>query len=327
MTHAQTYIAGDWGTSHLRLFLCSNGRALESRDGPGAAQLPGDADVFARTLAELTDPWVRAHGPIPVWLAGMVGSRSGWRESPYVRCPADVPSVAASMLRFETSGQQIAIAPGVGCVNPHGAPDVMRGEETQIFGALSQEPSLARGRRVFVLPGTHTKWVLVEDGRIVRFQTSLAGELYAVLRDHSVLARTSREAHTKAEASFDYVAFERGARRGLELQASPLHHLLFETRSRQLIEGATRDEALAFLSGLIIGQDVAGALRLFGNAGARDSRMPIVGAPHLCQLYSRVLADHAVAATIIDAADATLSGLHAYAAVTVEEETSRVGAP
>lgn len=324
MTHAQTYIAGDWGTSHLRLFLCSEGRVLETRAGPGAGQLPSEPDAFARTLTELTDSWVRTHGPIPVWLAGMVGARSGWREAPYVRCPADARSVAASMLRLDMNGQPIAIAPGVGCVNPHGAPDVMRGEETQIFGVLSQAPALARGRRVIVLPGTHAKWVLIENGRIVRFQTSLSGELYAVLRDHSMLTRTSRSASTTVDAPFDHWAFERGARRGRELHTIPLHHLLFETRSRQLIEGASREEALAFLSGLIIGQDVAGALELFGDAWASDSQVPLVGDPHLCELYRRALAGHGIEATVVDAADATLSGLHTYAAVTAGKETTRV---
>lgn len=327
MTQAKTYIAGDWGTSHLRLFLCSEGQVLERRTGPGAAQLTPGPEAFGRTLTELTDSWVRAHGRIPVWLAGMVGARSGWRESPYVRCPADVSSVAASMLRFDMDGQQIAITPGAGCINPHGAPDVMRGEETQIFGTLAQQPALARGRRVFVLPGTHAKWVLVEDGRILRFQTSLSGELYALLRDRSTLARASSTATANVDAPFDYVAFERGARRARELHTVPLHHLLFETRSRQLIEGVSREEALAFLSGLIIGQDVAGALGLFGGACATGASVPLLGAPDLCQLYSSVLADHGVEATIIDATDATLSGLHAYAALADRKETARANAP
>lgn len=283
-----------------------------------------DAGAFARTLAELAELWVRAHGPIPVWLTGMVGARGGWRESAYVPCPADVPAVAASMLRFDMNGQSIAITPGVGCTNLNGAPDLMRGEETQIFGTFSLALALARGRRVFLLPGTHTKWVLVEDGRIVRFQTSLSGELFAVLRDHSVLMRGSPAASANIDVAFDQAAFERGARRGRELHSIPLHHLLFETRSRQLTEGVSREQALAFLSGLIIGQDVAGALALLSDALASRCRMAIVGAPQLCQLYRSALADHGVEASVIDATDATLCGLHAYAAAAASKGSVRV---
>lgn len=321
MKHAKTYIAGDWGTSYLRLFLCSDGQVLESRTGPGVAQLAPDPAAFSRTVAELTGPWIRAYGPLPIRLSGMVGARTGWREAPYVPCPTDAAAVAASMLRFDVNGQEIAISPGVSCVNPYGAPDVMRGEETQVFGALAKSP--AHGRRIFVLPGTHAKWVLVEDGRILGFQTSLSGELYGLLRDHSTLTRASSAAETNADTLFDRAAFERGAQRARELHTAPLHHLLFETRSRQLIEAVPAHEALAFLSGLIIGQDVAGARRLLGELFDSCSRISLIGSAPLTQLYQHALKAHDVEATIIDASDATLSGLQTYAALAQCKETTR----
>ena len=260
-------------------------------------------------LARLTTGWARDHGRLPVFFSGMVGSRNGWREAPYVPCPADTQTLAASMLRFESSGQAIAIAPGVQCINPRGAPDVMRGEETQIVGALSENPPLARGRHVLGLPGTHTKWVLVEDGHITRFQSSFAGELYALLRDHSTLARAGGTA-SEDDASLNHASFGFGLARSRQLEGVPLGHLLFEIRSRQLIEGLTRSAALAALSGLIIGQDVSGSLPLFEAAVSESRTIHLIGAPHLLELYGLAFSEHGVTARMMNATRATLIGLH-----------------
>lgn len=315
MSSERTYIAGDWGTSHLRLFLCSDGQVLERCEGPGVAQLSAAADPtgFSQTLRDLTAPWMQAHGPAPVWLCGMIGSRNGWRETAYVPCPADASSLAASMLHFVADGQEVAIAPGVACTNPRGAPDVLRGEETQIVGATRQHPALARGRQILALPGTHTKWVLVENGRIVSFQTSLSGELYALLCNQSTLASITSNGETSVSAAWEQRAFEQGAARTRNLCAAPLGHLLFETRSRQLISGMSRPEALAFLSGLIIGQDVLGMIGLFDGAPARGACVPLIGAADLIELYRIVLEQHGIDAMIVDASQATLSGLQAFA--------------
>jgi 2-dehydro-3-deoxygalactonokinase len=301
-------IVGDWGTSHLRLLLCRGDRVLDQREGPGvgvAALHPGDFD-FATTLAELTGAWTRDHGRLPVFLSGMVGSRNGWQEAPYVPCPAATQALAASALRFESQGQPITITPGLQCTNPRGAPDVMRGEETQIVGAFSETPELAQGRHVVCLPGTHTKWVLVEDSHIVSFQTSFAGELYALLRDHSTLARVGNSA---SDTSWDRASFELGLARSQQLANVPLTHLLFETRSRQLMQGLSPSAALAQLSGLIIGQDVAGGLPLFGALRA----IHLIGAPHLLELYGLAFSSHGIIALPMDATRATMIGLRQLA--------------
>ena len=130
------FVAGDWGTSNLRLFLCRGEEVLERSSGPGIATAGTEP---AAVLFDCMAPWTRAHGPLPVWLAGMVGSRNGWTEVPYVPCPVDADALAAGMLRFTARDHDIAIMPGVSCTNPCGAPDVMRGEETQIIGALARD--------------------------------------------------------------------------------------------------------------------------------------------------------------------------------------------
>lgn len=227
------------------------------------------------------------------------------------------------MLRFVADGREITIAPGLVCTNPRGAPDVLRGEETQIIGAFARHPALAQGRQVLALPGTHTKWVLVEDGRIVSFQTCLTGELYALLCGHSTLARASSSANAGTDPALDRRAFQQGAARARDLCTTPLQHLLFETRSRQLASGMSRAEAVAFLSGLMIGQDVAGAMGLFDGAPASGACVPLIGEPRLIELYRLALASHGVDVMVIDASEATLSGLQAFAAMAERTETTR----
>ena len=310
LSTGEVRIFGDWGTSHLRLFLCRGDHVLDQREGPGIGVLSAQPDRgdFAAILAKLMTDWTRDRGRLPVYFSGMVGSRNGWREAPYVPCPADSRALAASVLRFESSGQPISIAPGVQCTNPRGVPDVMRGEETQIVGALSENPQLAKGRHVLGLPGTHTKWVLVEDGQIASFQTSFAGELYALLRDHSTLARAGGTA-ADDDTSMHRDSFDLGLTRSRQLAGVPLSHVLFEIRSRQLIEGLPRSAALAVLSGLIIEQDVSGALPLFESVLSKSRTLHLIGAPHLLELYRQAFSAHQVTAHPIDVTKATLTGL------------------
>lgn len=314
---SQTYIAGDWGTSHLRLFLCDGAQVLERREGPGVAALSMTAAAgFSDVLRELCADWTRKHGALAVWLSGMVGSRNGWREAQYVPCPADTKSLSAAMLRFDADGCAITIVPGLSCINPRGAPDMLRGEETQIFGALADYPDLKQGRHILVLPGTHAKWALIESGRVVQFQTSMSGELYALLQAHSTLAAIPLGTNTDADAAVRRDPFEQGLDRVRDLPAVPLHHLMFEARSRQLVGELTRADAMGFLSGLIIGQDVLGALRLFDGMPASGQRVTVIGASGLTELYRTALSSHGIDTFVIDASRATVSGLKAYAQLT-----------
>lgn len=312
---SQTYIAGDWGTSHLRLFLCDGAQVLERREGPGVAALSMTAPAgFSDVLRELCAGWTRKHGALAVWLSGMIGSRNGWREAPYVPCPADTKSLSASMLRFDADGCAITIVPGLCCVNPRGAPDVLRGEETQIFGALADYPGLEQGRHILVLPGTHAKWALIENGRVLQFQTSMSGELYALLQAHSTLATVPPSTNADVEATVvRRDSFEQGLERARDFLAAPLHHLMFEARSRQLVGELTHVDAMGFLSGLIIGQDVLGALRLFDGMPASGHRVTIIGASDLTGLYRTALSSQGIDTFVIDASKATVSGLKAYA--------------
>ncbi len=286
------FIAGDWGTSRLRLFLCSgDGTSPERRDGPGIAEAGARAGEVFTTL---TAGWKEG---LPAVLSGMVGSTIGWREAPYRACPAAPSAIAQAALTFTHHGRRIAIVPGLSCTNASGLFDVMRGEETQLLGALTLQPALARGRHLFCLPGTHAKWALVEDGTVVRFQTALSGELFALLSQHSVLARGA------GAASPAHPAFASGVAAAKD--EAGLLHLLFSTRSRQLNGEIPREQAASYLSGLIVGAEVEAATRLFAPQG----QVVLICTPALAMAYEAVLRSHGLGALVLDGDGAVLAGL------------------
>jgi 2-dehydro-3-deoxygalactonokinase len=288
------FIGGDWGTSRLRLFLCdAQGTVLARADGPGVAEAGSNAGPV---FAQLTSGWDVG---LPAILSGMVGSTIGWREAAYLSCPVAAEAIAQGALRFLDAGRDIAIVPGLSCRGPVGLFDVMRGEETQILGALRLQPELARGRHLFCLPGTHAKWVLVEDGHVINFQTALSGELFALLSAHSVLARGA------GAVSGDHAAFAEGLAVSRTTDKAGLLNLLFSTRSRQLAGEIPKEQAASYLSGLIIGDDVAAALRLFVPRG----RVALVCAPDLAALYATALAQHGFESARVSGDDAALAGL------------------
>lgn len=287
------FIAGDWGTSRLRLYLCAaDGRVLARREGEGAA-VPGCEARFEAAVKG----W--DHGaPLPAILSGMVGSTIGWKEVPYLACPARPDAIGAASLRFVAQARAVAIAPGLQCINALGTPDVMRGEEVQILGALRRHPALARGRHLLCMPGTHTKWVEMEDGAVSRFQTALSGELFQILRHHSVLARGGGEADSQGPG------FTEGLAQARAHGSSGLLHLLFSTRSRVVTGAASGAEAASYLSGLIVGADVEAALALFGTRP-----VPLICSPALAALYAKALDAYGIGASVIDGDEAALAGL------------------
>jgi 2-dehydro-3-deoxygalactonokinase len=279
------FIAGDWGLSHLRLWLCDGaGRVLESRNGPGVAAGKGD---FAQRLSALLAGWECC----PIVLCGMVGSTIGWKEVPYVPAPAAADDIARAVLSVAEAGRRVTIIPGVRGTSEFGAPDVMRGEETQIIGALRLRPELGVGAHQFCLPGSHTKWVDVRDGRIETITTSISGELFALLAGRSTLGEDCGEWDGVPNGAF---------RRGLSRNQVPLLNALFETRARRLAGELPPADQGAFLSGLIIGADVA---------RARSGPVVVVGAEALNRLYEAALQERDVEASCLDGNDCAIAGL------------------
>ena len=294
-----SFVAGDWGTTHLRLFLCdSDGLVLDSTEGAGAAEASGRfADILEGSLA----PWRQHHGALPTVLCGMVGSSIGWIQTPYVPCPAEPKQLADACVSL--CGGSVHIVPGMSCRNRFNAPDFMRGEETQIFGALETDPQLRRGNHLLCLPGTHTKWVVLKNGTVSEFLTAPTGELFALLRDHSVLV-----GNLAGETAVGGIAFEQGLAQFTSFPQAQLLHRLFECRSRRLSGELTPQAAASYLSGLLIASDISGALRLLSDEVGAGG-VHLIGSPDLTQLYAAGLASQHYGAARIEGACASLAGL------------------
>lgn len=292
-------IAVDWGGSSLRAYrLDDTGRIIERRrSNDGALAIQGR---FGQVLGTLTDGWDASL----VVLCGMVGARGGWVEMPYIDCPAGVDALAASMRRFEPDtpppgldGCQLWCVPGMA---DHGrnVADVMRGEETQVAGLLA---GLGPGTHHLCLPGTHSKWVQVRDGAITRISTAMTGELYGLLRRHSILGRTMPD----AEPALDAAAFDAGLDDGRA--GHGLLQDMFGVRTAALFERFTSDALPSYLSGLLIGHELRAALA--SHAGAN---VHLLGSDALVERYARALAAMGVAVQR-HAEDLAASGMYLLA--------------
>ena len=290
-------LALDWGTSSLRASLLgAGGRVLDSRHRPwGLLHLPEGG--FPAALQGIAGDWLANTAGLPVIAAGMVGSAQGWREAAYVPVPADAAALAAGLLRFEAQpGQWLHIVPGVR--RGGGRPDVMRGEETQIVGLLGRQAGAAAR---LVMPGTHSKWVRVDQGCIVDFHTYMTGELFAVLRTHSILGRPAQAAGG-GEPSDD--AFDAGVTAVRDGGPAGASALLFSARTRVLTGELAAAHSLDYLSGLLVGEELRCALPEAGEGPP----LQLVGEAAMCARYQRALALFGRPAAVADA-DAAAQGL------------------
>jgi len=276
-------IALDWGTTSLRAWLLgANGTVIDSAAQPWGIMAVPDGD-FAKALATITAPWT--HQSLPMLASGMVGSAQGWREVAYVAGPAGVDDLVTALRRQRDSGVPLPIVPGVTLGGAF--PDVMRGEETQIAGALELLPAL-HGHARLVLPGTHSKWVTVRDGAIVAFTTYITGEMFAVLTRHSILGRPALAAGKTAPGTTEeaWAAFEQGVAAIRDNPSRGLGSLLFSARTLVLTHRMAPEVSLDYLSGLLIGDELRNALPDRTDTAA----LVLIGDRGLCEHYVRALA-------------------------------------
>ena len=284
------WIAVDWGTSNLRAWaMGADGRVLaeaESDEGMGKLAPEG----FEAALLRLITPWLA--GNPPVLACGMVGSRQGWREAPYRAVPC-TPLDRAALIAAPTTDPRlrVTIAPGLMQADPA---DVMRGEETQIAGALRLMPGYDG---ILCLPGTHSKWAHISAGEVVSFQTFMTGELFALLSTASVLR------HGMQGSGWDEAAFDTAVTDALS-RPERLGARLFSLRAQGLVAGLTPDAARARLSGLLIGMELAAARPYW-----LGQRVTLIGAEKLSTAYARALAAQGVTAGRLSVTDCTLAGL------------------
>ena len=267
MRWAEGFIAVDWGTTNRRAYrLDSSGRCTqEFEDDRGVLTVASGG--FPDAVAEIR----QRLGDYPLLLAGMIGSDRGWKEAPYVSTPAGIEDLAAKLV---WAGEREAIVPGVSYSGDDHA-DVMRGEEVQLLGAVAT--GLVDSMGLVCHPGTHNKWVTLRQGKIHRFQTVMTGELYKLLKEHSILADL-----LKGEVQANDV-FKQAARHAIDHEALPAD--LFGVRARVLLGQAKKEDAASYASGLLIGADVRIGLTIPTGA-----QIAVVGRPELTQLYAAAIA-------------------------------------
>jgi 2-dehydro-3-deoxygalactonokinase len=272
---APSLISVDWGTTALRLYLLSADGSILDRRSSQQGLMGIAKDQFAHVLGAQCADWLRQSGALPALLSGMVGSRQGWVEVPYVSCPAGLEELANCAVTVDVPGfHSVRIVGGLDTVDDEGIPDVMRGEECQVMGALAQ---LQLTGGTFILPGTHSKWVTVEAGKITSLQTFMTGEIFAILKEHSILGRMMDQASLSGDEPSD--AFARGIAAATRPDgAGSFLHRLFSVRTLGLMGKLADRHAADYLSGLLIGWEMA---------GAQNNSQPatLIGSPALIKRY------------------------------------------
>ena len=300
MTDIVDWIAVDWGTSNLRAWgIAPDGSvALERSSAKGMGKLT--REEFPGALTELLDGVIAARsGPIDVLICGMAGARQGWLEAPYLEAPTDLRGLLDAAVRpaMPDGGLAPAILPGV--CQKAGADNVMRGEETQLLGLAALNPGFSG---VVCMPGTHSKWAQLSCTHIEHFSTAMTGELFEVLRTHSVLRHSL---HGDLDGPGREEGFAAGASAGLQ-HPEQLLGTLFQVRAGSLLSGRQPDWCAGYLSGLLIGTEIGSNRHLIG-----EQPVPLIGSAALCALYAQVLAMIGATGAPQDATQIVLAGLKA----------------
>jgi 2-dehydro-3-deoxygalactonokinase len=287
-------IAVDWGTSRMRLWVMSSDGAilaqLSSDEGLEGARDAGFDVILERHLEALG-----VDADVPAIICGMAGSRQGWVEAPYADAPAALDHLISKAAKVPGIHRDVRILPGI-AQRKAGAPDVMRGEETQLIGLGS-----TKGRKLVCMPGTHSKWVDLDGGRVGHFTTYLTGELYALFSRQSIL-RHSIGADATFEANNE--AFAESSAAMIEAPED-LPKRLFSIRAASLLHGTGNSDSAAALSGLLIGAEIGSARRTYGT----NAVVTLVGSGFLGSLYERALATAGFRHTLADGEVLVRNGL------------------
>ncbi len=287
-------IAVDWGTTNARAFrLDAGGSVVERREvQQGIMNVPEKR--FDKAFLAMLGEWYRPG--VEVLMSGMIGSRQGWVEARYAECPASAGDLAEGLASVPEFGN-VRIVPGIHYCSSRGRHDVIRGEEVQIFGALPEGDS---GRHVFCLPGTHSKWALVEDGRVVRFATAVTGEVFRAVEKHTILGALLADPELDPGE-----AGRNGFREGLERAREPggvLNHL-FSARADGLFSAVPAAGLRDYLSGILIGNELKEMIALY-----EADEVAVIGAKALNARYLEGLAAWGVKAHGLDVDTVTVRG-------------------
>lgn len=299
MTEKIEWIAVDWGTSNLRGWgIGVDGKTVASAvSDQGMGKLK--PDQFPSALLALVDQLTSTRQGGQVLICGMAGARQGWLEAPYLEAPTDLRDLARSAVHppFPDASFSVSILPGV-CQRRDGE-NVMRGEETQLLGLAAIMPGYAGP---VCMPGTHSKWAWLDGSTISRFTTAMTGEVFEILKTHSVLRHSLTGDLGGPEREN---GFQAGARDGLDHPESLLGQL-FGVRAGSLLSARPPDWCAGYLSGLLIGTEIAANRSQIGA-----DPVPLIGSATLCALYARVLAMTGATGRVVDSTEVVLAGLKA----------------
>jgi 2-dehydro-3-deoxygalactonokinase len=289
-------LLADWGTTSRRAWLLGEGgtilASVEDARGMLSISAGGWEDAFAELKSAL------GAEPRLSLIAGMAGADRGWRDAGYLPCPAAIEDLARGLCWVEPDA--VAIAPGLAVTE--GRADVMRGEETQVLGAVAAGHVPADGFTCH--PGTHTKWVAVRRGAVTGFRTVITGELFALLKAHSILAGRLQD-DVAAGPDFD-AGLERGLATG-----EPIADL-FTIRADALSGAGRIESGAAYASGLLIGADVRAGLAMSAN-----QEVHVIARPDLAALYARAIELSGRRAITVDGGEAIVAGLRRIAEMAI----------
>jgi 2-dehydro-3-deoxygalactonokinase len=290
MRWADGFIAVDWGTTNRRAYLIDESGKCGGEFEDHKGILSVESGGFPAAVAEIR----QRLGDKPLLLAGMVGSNRGWKEAPYVPCPAGIDELAKSLV---WAGEREAIVPGVSYLKNDRA-DVMRGEEVQLLGAVAAGSVDPDG--LVCHPGTHNKWATLREGKISEFRTVMTGELFSLLKEHSILSDLLQGAVEPNDV------FKGAARHAIYNEALPAE--LFSVRSRVLLGQAKKEDAASYGSGLLIGADVR-----VGLSYPTGADITVIGRPELTRLYAAAVAQAERTVVELDGEQSFLAGIHEIA--------------
>ncbi len=314
----------DWGTTNLRAFLLgSDGVVMEQRERPwGILSLPAPSGAggFDQALAGIAGDWLAAHPDIPLIASGMVGSAQGWLEAPYLECPAGASELSRRLATVKTANaRRLHIVPGLLLNHADTLPDVIRGEETQVIGALAAGPPPVRDL-CFVLPGTHSKWVQVRNQRIVQFATYMTGEVFATLKQHSILGRlmpttvstagdsAAGDAAAEEATAESAAAYAKGLALARDSGPGDLLRQLFTVRSMHLAGRLPVTVLSDYLSGLLIGHELVSATAWLQQQAGADTPIVLIGESALLTRYTAAFAASGLKTSILG--NTAAAGLH-----------------
>jgi 2-dehydro-3-deoxygalactonokinase len=264
------FIALDWGTTSFRAYHVDAGGKVINQFADAEGILAVKDGAFEAVLEKHIGSWDKS---LPVIASGMITSRQGWIERPYVDCPANAADLAKAIHQYKTSsGRLIHFITGLHLNSPSIGHDVMRSEEVQVFGSLDT------GAHHFVTPGTHSKWIDVEGDRITNFATYITGETFSLMRNHSILGRLMKDDID------DEAAFNQGVEKAFADPAGLLHSL-FSVRSLGLFDALKPEQLSSYLSGIVIGTEVAHATL----SNDRSAKYVVLASANIGMRYLRAM--------------------------------------